>query len=114
MGLSWQQVDAIAVEAGCLAAVETPRKWQANGKTAAWERPLSKKDLVALGADGPTGDVLAVHVADIGVKTEWISNHAGLFDNPHFASYPAVLVDLAKIEANTLKQLFADATRDAR
>lgn len=114
MALSWQQVDAIAIEAGCLAAAEHPRKWQVNGKTAAWERPLSKKDLAALGADAPIGEVFAVHVADVGIKTEWVDRHSECFDSPHFSGYPAVLVDLSKAQASTIVALFADATRDAR
>ena len=114
MGLNWQEVDAIALAAGCLAASTEPRKWQVGDKTAAWQRPLSKKDLAALGADAPTGEVLAVHVADVGVKTDWVSSHAECFDSPHFSGYPAVLVDLSKAKASTLEALFADAIDDAR
>jgi hypothetical protein len=38
--------------------------WTVGGKGFAWERPLRKGDLEALGASAPTGAILGVHTPD--------------------------------------------------
>ncbi|HLT95976.1 MAG TPA: MmcQ/YjbR family DNA-binding protein, partial [Acidimicrobiia bacterium] len=42
--------------------------WRVRKKLIAWERPLRKSDLEALGDDAPEGPILGVRVADEGDK----------------------------------------------
>ena len=84
-------------------------EWCVKGKAVAWERPLSKRDLAALGAAAPSGRVLAVHVADLGVKQAWIESVPGVcFTSQHFANYPAVLVDLELADEAVVRELFLE------
>ena len=81
-------------------------RWLVGDVVIAWERPLSKKDAIATGV---TSQVLAVHVADLGEKTAWLNEAPDTcFDSPHFAGYPAVLVNLDSADAQVLLEI-ADA-----
>ena len=42
------------------------RSWSVKDKTFAWERPLRRGDLEALGEAAPEGPVLAARVPDLG------------------------------------------------
>ena len=42
--------------------------WSVKSKTSAWERPLRRGDLEALGDAAPQGPVLAARVPDLGAK----------------------------------------------
>jgi hypothetical protein len=42
--------------------------WSVKSKTFAWERPLRRGDLEALGEAAPQGPVLAARVPDLGAK----------------------------------------------
>ena len=42
--------------------------WSVQGKTFAWERPLRRGDLEALGDTAPEGPILAARVPDLGAK----------------------------------------------
>ena len=44
--------------------------WSVKSKTFAWERPLRRGDLEALGEAAPQGPVLAARVPDLGAKEE--------------------------------------------
>jgi len=44
------------------------RSWSVKDKTFAWERPLRRGDLEALGDAAPEGPVLAARVPDLGAK----------------------------------------------
>ena len=109
--LSWTEVENIAGQiAGLQLVAGAQRSWIVNGKTAAWERPLSKKDLAALGASAPTGPVLAIHAVDLPTKLAWIETEpASCFDSPHFNGYPAVLVNLDTADAQVVFELLAEA-----
>ena len=75
-----------------------------------WERPLRRGDLQALGAAAPTGTVLGVSVADLGVKEALLAEDAGtVFTTPHFDGYPAVLVRLDDVDLPALEELVVDA-----
>ena len=84
--------------------------WTVKGKGYAWERPLRKADLQALRAAAPTGTVLGVSVADLGVKEALLADDAGaVFTTPHFDGYPAVLMRLDEVDLPELEELVEDA-----
>ncbi len=84
--------------------------WSVNGKTFAWERPLRRADLQALGDAAPEGPVLAARVPDLGVKEALLATDAdGCFTTPHFDGYPAILVRLDRIALPELEELLVEA-----
>ena len=86
--------------------------WTVRGTGFVWERPLRKGDLEALGAAAPTGTVLGVKVADLGVKQALLAaDPEVVFTTPHFDGYPAVLVRLDDIGLADLEELVVDAWR---
>jgi hypothetical protein len=71
---------------------------------------LRKADREALGAAAPTGEILGVRVADVGVKAALLADDPAVyFTTPHFDGYPAVLVRLADIDPAELHDLLRDA-----
>ena len=63
--------------------------WRVRDKGFAWERPLRKTDLAALGDAAPTGEILGVRVADLEEKDALIAAEPDVFFTiPHFDSYP--------------------------
>lgn len=85
-------------------------QWAVHDKSFAWERPLRKSDLVALGSDAPDGPILAAHVQDEGVKEALISDDPRVyFTTPHFNGYPAILVRLDEISVEELAELLGEA-----
>jgi len=73
----------------------------------AWlERPDPKKKRV------PNPDVLVIRVADEGEKQSLLAaDPEKFFSEPHYANYPAVLVRLAAITPDELRELLTDAWR---
>jgi hypothetical protein len=106
---TWTDVARIA--AGLPETAESPpRQWRVRKKLIAWERPLRKADLEALGNDAPGGDILGARVADEGVKFALVADEPGVyFTTPHFDGYPAVLVRLAEIDVPELTELVTEA-----
>jgi hypothetical protein len=84
--------------------------WSVKSKTFAWERPLRRGDLEALGDAAPRGPVLAARVPDLGAK-EALLAEAGdsYFTTPHFNGYPAILVRLDRIAVPDLEELLVEA-----
>ena len=84
--------------------------WRVKDKSLAWERPLRRSDLEALGPDAPDGPILAVRVADIGVKDALVADDPDVyFTTPHFNGYPAILVCLDRIDLAELRELLVEA-----
>lgn len=84
--------------------------WRVKGKTFAWERPLRRSDLAALGDRAPTGAILAVHVPDFATKDAMVQGRAEIyFTTPHFDGYPIVLVRLAKIAVGELREVLSES-----
>ena len=84
--------------------------WKVNKKLFVWERPLRKSALAALGETAPTGAILGVRTPDLEMKEALLlSAPQVVFTTPHFDGYPAVLVQLDKISAKSLKELIVEA-----
>ena len=112
MAVTWDEVAAIAAQAGLLAAIDLPerRVWVGQYGDVAWERPLSKKDLKALAGNAPVGDVLALRTAGLVEKARILVKHVdSCFDSLHFKSYPAILIDLGRVTRQELLALFIEA-----
>lgn len=88
---------------------EGARTWRVGGKLLAWERPLRKSDLAALGDAAPQCPILAVHVP-LEVKDTLLEDEPDCyFTTPHFDGYPAILVRLPEITAAALRELLTNA-----
>jgi hypothetical protein len=106
------------VAAACLAlpeVVETTsgyggRQWRVKDKSFVWERPLRRKDLEELGAEAPSGPVLAASVPDEGAKRALVAAEPDVyFTTHHFDGYAAVLVRLDELEPAALTELVGEA-----
>ena len=87
--------------------------WRVRDKGFAWERPLRKTDLAALGASAPDGEILGVRVADLGEKDALVAAEPEVFFTiPHLDGWPAVLVRLDAIEVDELTEVITDAWLD--
>ena len=84
--------------------------WDVKDKTFAWERPLRRGDLQALGDAAPRGPVLAARVPDLGAREALLAEDGDVyFTTPHFEGYPAVLVRLDRAAVPDLEELLAEA-----
>jgi hypothetical protein len=84
--------------------------WIVGDKFFAWERPLRRSDLAALGDSAPKGPILGVRTPDLEMKDVLLaSNPEVYFTTPHFDGYPAVLTRLAKISKSELKAVLEEA-----
>jgi hypothetical protein len=110
---TWEDVSRLA-----LALPETEERSSRSGLewtlgnrgSFAWERPLRKGDLEALGDAAPAGEILGVRVADEGVKFALVADDPAVyFTTPHFNGYPAVLVQLDVIDVDELSELLTEA-----
>ena len=84
--------------------------WSVKARNFAWERPLRRADLQALGPAAPEGPVLAARVPDLGAKDALLADDADVyFTTPHFDGFPAVLVRLDRIPVPELEELLVEA-----
>jgi hypothetical protein len=111
---TWQDVRRIAMSLP--ETVELPSsgggllQWLVKKKGFAWERPMWKVDIKALGDAAPELPALAAYVPDIGVKEALLAGDPDVyFSTPHFDGYPAILVRLERISLPELEELLADA-----
>ena len=87
--------------------------WRVRDRGFAWERPLRTSDLEALGDDAPTGEILAVRVADLGEKDALVAAEPDVFFTvPHLDGFPAVLVRLSAIGLAELTEVITDGWLD--
>lgn len=109
---SWDQVRKIA-----LRLPETSEgtrhdhaTWFVRDKAFAWERPLRKSDLEALGDAAPKGAILAVRVEHQLAKEARLAGQPDVcFTIPHFDGYPALLVRLGKARVKDLEEMLVEA-----
>ena len=86
------------------------RAWKVKGKAFAWERPLRRSDLEALGDAAPDGPILGARVEHVGAKEALLADDpAVFFTTPHFDGYPAILARLGEIALPELEELLAEA-----
>jgi hypothetical protein len=84
--------------------------WTVHGKSFAWERPLRKSDLAALGKSAPSGAILGIRTADLEMKETLLHvDRAVFFTTPHFDGYPAVLIVLSKIGTAALRDVLVES-----
>ncbi|MFP3882447.1 MAG: MmcQ/YjbR family DNA-binding protein [Actinomycetota bacterium] len=108
---SWDEVARIAAT---LPEIEARgREWRVRGKLVAWERPLRKSDITALGGDAPSGDILAIWLPSLDVKDALLAaDPAVYFTTPHFDGYRAVLVRLEEARADEIEELMIEGWVD--
>jgi len=87
--------------------------WRTSAGMFAWERGPSKADLTALAALGrawPEGPVVGVRTDGLDAKEALIGSFPeAFFTIPHFDGYPAVLVRLANIDDDLVREVVTDA-----
>jgi len=108
---TWDDVRRIA-----LSLPETSEKlmwgtpsWRVRTKLFVWERPLRKGDLEALGDGAPEGEILGARVEDLLAKEALIADEPAIFTTPHFDGYPAVLIELDKVDPDVLEEIIVEA-----
>jgi hypothetical protein len=110
---TWEDVRRIATalpEVEESGSDEEKVSWRVRAKLFAWERPLRRSDLEALGDAAPNGPILAARVPDLGAKEAMLADDPGIyFTTPHFNGYPAVLVRLERIGVPELEELLIEA-----
>jgi hypothetical protein len=86
------------------------RAWRVGKKMFAWERPLRKADLEALGDAAPTGPILGVKVEHLIAKEALLADESGVFfTTPHFDGYPSVLIRLPDIPVDLLEEALTES-----
>jgi hypothetical protein len=86
------------------------RQWRVHDKLFAWERPLRRADLEALGSAAPVGPILGARVEHLGAKEAFIADDPTIFfTTPHFDGHPSILVRLDRISLDDLDEVIVEA-----
>jgi hypothetical protein len=84
--------------------------WKVKGKLFAWDRPLRASDRAALGDGAPQGPILGLRTdGQTGKEAVLATGTPACFTIPHFAGYPAVLVQLELVDPDDLAELIVEA-----
>jgi hypothetical protein len=111
---NWRDVRRLAlalpeVEQGTTSGGKN-RAWTVRKKMFAWERPLRKTDLAALGDAAPTGPILGARTEHLVAKAALLAEEpAAVFTTPHFDGYAAVLIHLPDVELDLLEEIITEA-----
>ncbi|MGC5223515.1 MmcQ/YjbR family DNA-binding protein [Micromonospora sp. DT81.3] len=88
-------------------------QWRVPSGVFVWERPLRRRDVDDLTADGrsiPGGEIVAVRTDGLDVQRALAESFPdAFFVVPHFEGYPAVLVRLDAVEPEQLREVITDA-----
>jgi hypothetical protein len=109
---TWDDVRRIALELPETSERDSrgSAQWRVRDKLFVWERPLRRSDLEALGDAAPSGPILGARVEHEVAKQVLLADESGVyFTTPHFDGYPAVLVELERIEPDDLRELIVEA-----
>jgi hypothetical protein len=108
---TWEDVRRIATALPGVTERDRGRlDWRVADKNLAWERPLRRTDLAALGLESQDEPVLGVRTGDEGDKFALIEDDPEVFfTTPHFDGYPAVLVWLDRVSPDVLTEVITDA-----
>jgi hypothetical protein len=110
---TWRDVKRIALallNAYEQQRAEGKRAWLVDDKFFAWERPLRRSDIAALGDRAPAGPILGVRTDGLEMKEALLARNPHVyFTTPHFDGYPAVLIELGKIALKELEDVVVEA-----
>jgi hypothetical protein len=112
----WDDVRRIALalpETAERSSREGALEWRVKDKLFAWERPLRRGDIEALGEAAPDGPILAVRVPDLGAKEALLAGDRDVyFTTPHFDGYTAILMRLDYVAVPELEELIVESWLD--
>lgn len=107
---TWDDVRKLALALPEVEERDSGNAWSVRSKVFAFERPLRKADLEFLGDDAPDDPILAAYVPELVAKEALLaSDREVYFTTPHFDGYRLVLVRLAAIAADELRELVVEA-----
>jgi len=110
---TWRDVRGIALSLPGASEDRKPGRnvaWIVGGRFFAWDRPLRKPDLVALGHKAPSGPILGIRTDGLEMKEALLAHDPRIFfTTPHFDGYPAVLVRLQTISVKKLREVIVEA-----
>jgi hypothetical protein len=85
-------------------------QWRVKDKLFVWERPLRAKEVEELGPLAPDGPVMGARVEHLVAKEALLADDPNVFfTTSHFKGYPAILVQLERIDPATLEEVVVEA-----